>query len=54
MERLTKRNYYGTPYVPGYAPVCDDPRTCELIVLLTERLAQLEDLLDERTDPIPV
>ncbi len=45
MKRLTQRNFNGMPYVPGYAPRCDDPKTCELIVLLTNRLAALEDML---------
>lgn len=45
-QRLTRRNYYGQPFVPGYAPKCDDPQTCELIVELTNRLADLEDLLE--------
>ena len=54
MERITKRNYLGKPYVPGYAPKCDDPKTCELIVLLTERLAELEDMICEGTDSISV
>lgn len=52
MERLTKRNYYGTPYVPGYAPVCSDPSTCELIMLLVTRLAELEDQIIERADSV--
>ena len=46
MARLTQRNFNGMAYVPGYAPRCDDPKTCELIVLLTNCLAALEDLLE--------
>lgn len=45
--RLTKRNFLGNYYVPGYAPFCDDPKTCELIVILTNRLADMEDLLEQ-------
>lgn len=54
MERITKRNYYGKAYVPGYAPKCDDPKTCELIVLLVERLAELEDVIYETGNPVSV
>ena len=54
MERITKRNYYGKAYVPGYAPKCDDPKTCELIVLLVERLAELEDKIYETGNPVSV
>ena len=46
MRRITKRNHYGKAFVPGYAPRCDDPKTCELIVKLTNRLAAFEDLLE--------
>ena len=45
MNRLTHRNYNGMVYVPGYAPRCDDPKTCELIVLLANRLSELEDMI---------
>lgn len=47
MSRLTKRNFNGMIYVPGYAPRCDDPKTCELIVVLVNRLAALEDLFEK-------
>lgn len=47
MKRLTQRNYYGTPYVPGYAPKCRDPDTCKLIMKLTERVAAFEDAWEE-------
>ena len=46
MSRLTQRNFNGITYVPGYAPRCDDPKTCELIVKLTNQLAAFEDLLE--------
>lgn len=45
-ERMTKRNYYGKAYVPGYAPRCEDNATKELLCKVTERLAALEDLLE--------
>ena len=45
--RLTKRNYYGVPYVPGYAPKCRDSPTCELIMKLAKRLALFEDMSDK-------
>lgn len=44
--RLTQRNYYGKAFVPGYAPKCEDKQTCELLVKVTERLAFLEDMLE--------
>lgn len=44
--RLTKRNYYGNAYVPGYAPKCEDDKTRELLCKVTERLAVFEDLLE--------
>lgn len=46
MKRLTQRNSNGMVFVPGYAPHCNDPKTCELIVKLAECLAALEDLLE--------
>ena len=46
MKRMTQRNYYGMPFVPGYAPQCRDPSTCELIVKLTERVAKFEDFFE--------
>ena len=46
MKRLTQRNYGGMDFVPGYAPKCDDPPTCEMIVKVVNRLAVLEDLLE--------
>lgn len=46
MERLTLRDYFGNAYVPGYAPVCSDKKTCELVTLLVERVALLEDMLE--------
>ena len=46
MSRLTQRNYNGMVFVPGYAPRCDDPKTCELIVKMANWLAALEDLLE--------
>lgn len=46
MSRLTQRNRNGIVYVPGYAPRCDDPKTCELIVVLVNHLAAYEDLLE--------
>lgn len=45
LTRMTRRNYYGIPYVPGYAPICHDTSTCELITRMCERLALLEDIL---------
>ena len=33
-------------YVPGYAPKCRDPATCEMIVKVVNALAALEDLLE--------
>ena len=47
MMRLTTRNYFGQPYVPGYAPRCNDVPTCELIVKMTRRLALLEDIMQK-------
>ena len=47
MSRLTQRNYYGKPFVPGYAPRCADATTCELLCKVTERLALLEDALEK-------
>ena len=47
MMRLTQRNYFGQPYVPGYAPRCNDVPTCELIVKMTRRLALLEDVIQK-------
>lgn len=46
MKRLTQRNYGGMVFIPGYAPKCDDPHTCEMIVKVVNRLAELEDLLE--------
>ena len=46
MKRLTQKNYGGMVFVPGYAPKCDDPPTCEMIVKVVNRLAILEDLLE--------
>ena len=46
MKRLTQKNYGGMVFVPGYAPKCDDPPTCEMIVKVVNRLAALEDLLE--------
>lgn len=46
MKRLTQRNSNGMAFVPGYAPKCDDPKTCELIVKLTSWVAAFEDLLE--------
>ena len=46
MKRLTQRNYGGMVFVPGYAPKCDDPPTCEMIVKVVNRLAELEDSLE--------
>lgn len=46
MKRLTQRNYGGMVFVPGYAPKCDDPPTCEMIVRVVNQLAALEDLLE--------
>lgn len=44
--RLTQRNYSGMVFIPGYAPRCEDPETCKMIVMITNRLAILEDLLE--------
>jgi len=44
--RLTARNCNGMVYIPGYAPKCDDPATCEMIVKAVTWLAALEDLLE--------
>jgi len=44
--RLTARASNGMVYIPGYAPKCDDPATCEMIVKAVNRLAALEDLLE--------
>ena len=52
MKRMTQRNYYGMPFVPGYAPQCRDPATCELIVKLTERVAFFEDAWGELKETI--
>lgn len=52
MKRLTKRNFLGMAYVPGYAPRTRDVPTCELIVKLTNRLAELEDLLESVEDTL--
>lgn len=46
MKRLTQRNYGGMVFIPGYAPKCDDPSTCEMIVKVVNRLAEIEDLLE--------
>ena len=48
MLRLTRRNYYGKAFVPGYAPRCADAATCELLVKITERLAELEDIIEKK------
>ena len=45
-ERMTKRNYHGKAYVPGYAPRCIDKETCELLWKVVSRLAVFEDLLE--------
>ena len=45
-QRLTRRNYFGKAFVPGYAPKISDAATCELLCKVTERLAALEDLLE--------
>lgn len=42
-KRITARDFKGRAYVPGYAPRCLDPQTCELLIRLTERLAEIED-----------
>lgn len=46
--RLTARDAYGRAYVPGYAPRCLDPQTCELLIRLTDRLAEIEDEEEKR------
>lgn len=45
--RMTQRNYYGKAFVPGYAPKCSDKATCEFLMKVTERLATLEDMLEQ-------
>lgn len=42
-KRFTARDFKGQAYVPGYAPRCADAQTCELLIRLTERLAEIED-----------
>lgn len=44
--RTTARNHNGMVYIPGYAPKCNDPATCEMIVKAVKMLAALEDLLE--------
>ena len=54
--RITKRNYRGAAFVPGYTPKCADAETCELLVKVTERLAFFEDVWEEyrcRILPLP-
>lgn len=50
--RLTHRNYTGMVFVPGYAPKCADPPTCELMVKITNRLALYEDIFEKYSTKI--
>jgi len=46
--RLTARDNFGRAYVPGYAPRCSDAQTYELLIRLTDRLAEVEDEEEKR------
>lgn len=48
--RITARDAYGRAYVPGYAPQCGDEQTCQLIILLTDKLAEIEDQMEKNNE----
>ena len=47
-KRITARDFKGQAYVPGYAPMCSDAQTYELLIRLTDRLAEVEDEEEKR------
>ena len=49
-DRLTRRDAFGRAYIPGYAPNCADAQTCRLLVLLTDKLAEIEDTMEEKDE----
>ena len=42
-KRITSRDYFNRPYVPGYAPMCGDKETCELLAKLVDVVCDMED-----------